>query len=181
MIRAVLAVVLASALLSVSLPVIDTVAQDRSAARMDRTVDQIAGAATDLLSEDPGPTARLAPRRLVTVSLTPRSLTTARVERITIDGDTETDGTARISYRVIGRGATSHRVMAPIATPDGPVTLRTAGDQTLVMRLVRDGESPLVVLSRRSSGASNSEPRPKFASFRSATRVQIPERGQVVS
>ncbi len=181
MIRAVLAVVLASALLSVSLPVIDAIAQDRSAARMDRTVDQITGAATDLLREDPGPTARLAPRRLVTVSLTPRSLTTARVERITIDGDTETDGTARISYRVAGRGATSHRVMAPITTPDGPVTLRAAGDQTLVMRLVRDDESTLVLLSRRSPRAPNSEPGSPFASIRSGTRVQIPERDQVVS
>lgn len=179
MIRAVLAVVLASALLSVSLPAIDAVAQDRSAARMDRTVDHIAGAATDLLSEDPGPTARLAPRRLVTVALTPRSLTTARVERLTIDGDTATDGTARVSYHVAGRGATSHRVMAPIATPDGPVTLRAAGDQTLVMRLVRDGESPIVVLSRRTAEDSNSEPRRKSATSRSAPRVQIPERGQV--
>lgn len=180
MIRAVLAVLLAVALLSASLPAIDAVGQERTAARMDRTVDRIDRAATELLGEDPGPTARLAPRRLVTVSLPARSLTTARVERVIIDGGADADDTGRISYSVAGRSPTSRRLTAPIATPDGPVVLRGAGDRTLVLRLVRDGDGSLVVLSRRAAGPSRRGGPRDSAALRSAARIQIPERGQAV-
>lgn len=178
MIRAVLAVLLAVALLSVSLTAIDDVARERTAAQMDRAVERIDGATTQLLGEDPGPTARLAPRRLVTLSLSTRSLTTARVERIAIDAGTDADDTVRIRYSVAGRPSTDHRLTAPIATPGGPVVLRGSGDRTLVLRLVRDDEDPLVLLSRRTVEAPSDGSGTDSTAIRSAARVQIAKRGQ---
>lgn len=147
MIRTVLTVLLAAALLSISLPAVDAAAEERTTAQMDRAVDRIVVAATELPAEDPGPTPNLAPRRVVSVRLPDRSLTTARVEHITVTGGG--DDPARISYALVGRSPTSYRVTAPIATPDGPVALRTPGEQTLVLRFVRRGREPTVLVTQR--------------------------------
>lgn len=147
MIRTVLAVVLAAALLSISLPAVDAAAAERTAAQMDGAVDDIAAAATDLTADDPGPTRRLAPRRVVDVRLPERSLTTARVRHLTVDGGG--DGPARISYALGGRTPNSHRVEAPIVTPTGPIVLRAPGKHTLVLRYVRRDDDPVVLVDRR--------------------------------
>lgn len=182
MIRTVLTVLLAAALLSIGLPAVDAVADGRTAAQMDRTVDRVAAAARDLSAEDPGPTAELAPRRVVSVRIPGRSLTTARVEHVTVAGGG--DDPARIRYALAGREPTSYRVAVPIATPDGPVALRTPGEQTLVLRFVRRDDEPAVLVTRGDPGGdprrgSVPTPRRYFADIPTAApRVQIPVGGQ---
>lgn len=161
MIRAVLAVLLAAALLSISLPAVDAAGEERTIARMDRAVEEVDTSATGLLAEDLGPTARLGPRRVIDVRLPDRSLTTVEVERFAIDG--MEDSPVRISYRLADRRPTHYRSTAPIATPDGPVVLRSTGEHTVVLRLVRRGGEPTVLVDRRDgdqSGRSSTETRP---------------------
>lgn len=185
MIRTALAVLLAAALLSISLPAVDAVAEERTAAQMDRAVDRIGAAATELPAEDPGPTADLAPRRVVSVRLPGRSLTTARVEHVTVTGSGEDP--ARISYALVGRSPTSYRVAAPIATPEGPVALRTPGEHTLVLRFVRQDHEPVVLVSRGDSGrapqrgSARTPRRHSVDAPTAAPRVQIPARDQASS
>lgn len=177
MIRAVLAVLLAAALLSVSFPAVDAAARERTAAQMDRAVDRIVAAATDLQSEDPGSTVELAPRRVVTVRLPDRSLTSVGVEHVTVAGGG--DDPARISYALVGHTPTSYRVDAPIATPDGPIVLRATGEQRLVLRLVRHDEL-VVLVDRRGS----IQPSPRESSNDThlvAPRVQVRERDHLAA
>jgi hypothetical protein len=148
-IRTALAVVLAAALLSISLPAVDAAAAERTSAQMDRAVDRISAAATDVTADDPGPTPRLAPRRVVDVRLPERSLTSARVTRVTVDGGG--DAPAHISYALAGRTPNSHRIDAPLATPAGPIVLRASGEHTLVLRYVRRAGEPVVLVARRGS------------------------------
>jgi hypothetical protein len=160
-IRAVLAVLLAAALLSISLPAVDGAGEERTIARMDRAVEDIETSATDLLAEERGPTARLGPRRVIDVRLPDRSLTTVEVEWFAIDG--MEDSSARISYRLSDRRPTHYRSTAPIATPDGPVVFRAAGGHTVVLRLVGRGGDATVLVDRRDgdqSGGSSAGTRP---------------------
>lgn len=140
MIRAVLAAVVAAALLAAALPAVDAARTDRTAAAMERSVDQIGRAGSELLARDD---ADAGARRVVAVTLPARSLAAAGVDRFTVHCSPD----CRVSYRLAGGHARHQRVRSvPLATPDGPVRFSTAGTHRLVLGLTRvDGEHVVTV------------------------------------
>lgn len=172
MIRVVLAVLLAAALLSISLPAIDAVGEERATAQMDRAVERIEASAVDLRQENPGPTARLGPRRVIDLRLPGRSLTTAGVEYISITG--REGGPARISYALSEREPSHRDLTVPIATPDGDVVLRSTGRHTILLRLVHREGDPTVVVSHRDRDGSDAP------TGTSAPQSQLPTRSSVL-
>lgn len=137
MIRTLLSVALAAALLAASLPAIESAAADRTAAALDRDIDRIERAGASLLADDdPGA------RRVVTVRLPAASLGSAGVDAFTIDCQPRC--TAR--YRLDDAGSRTRRLSFPLTTPDGPVRLGRAGDHRLTLRLVRSDAGRVVEL-----------------------------------
>lgn len=146
MIRLVLAVVLAAAILGVSLPAIDDARGDRTAARLDRTVDHFDDAALALLDNDPARDRAHAAGRTIRIHLPDRSWTAVRVESVRIDG-MDTDRPAVVSYTLSGRPPMRHRIDAPIETP-GPIVLREPGLHRLRADLLLRHGSPVVIVRR---------------------------------
>lgn len=146
MIRVVLAVCLTVALLGVSLPVVDDARQERTAARMDRTVDRLAVAAATLRSDDPTRSPALAPRRTVDLWLPDESWGAVAVERLRLTGASST-APATVSVTLPGQRPTTVRVDAPLATPAGPLVLREPGEHRLVFRLLRRGGGVVVLVT----------------------------------
>ncbi|MFB6097143.1 MAG: ABC transporter [Haloferacaceae archaeon] len=146
MIRLLLAVVLASALLAASLPAVDDARRERTVARMDRAVDRLRDAAAAIRTDDPARDPSLAARRVVRVRLTSRSWTTAGVDAFRIDGRGP-DRPPLVTCRLRGGRSISRRVDAPIETPD-PVVLRERGVHRLALRFLLRGDRPVVVLRR---------------------------------
>lgn len=137
MIRAVLAVALAAALLAASLPAVDSAATDRTAAALDRDIDRIERAGKSLLADDdPGA------RRVVTVTLPPDSLRSAGMDRLTIDCRPD----CAVHYRLDGAESRTRWLTLPLTTPDGPVRLARPGEHRLTLRLVRHDGARVVEL-----------------------------------
>lgn len=132
MIRALLAVVLAAALLVASLPAVESAAADRTAASLDRDVDSLQRAGTSLLARDDA-----GARRVITVSFPADSLTTVGVDSFTIGCQPRC--TAR--YTLETGASRTRRFSVTLATPDGPVRLSRPGDHRLTLGLdvVDDG------------------------------------------
>lgn len=126
MIRVLLAVALAAALLSASLPAVESAAADRTAASVDRDIDAIRHAGASLLAtDDPGA------RRVVTVSLPAGSLTAAGVQSLTIACRPH----CTVRYTLERGASRTRRLGLPLATPDGAVGLGTPGDHRLTLGL----------------------------------------------
>lgn len=137
MIRALVAVSLAAALLAAALPAVQSAAADRTAAALDRDVDRIERAGESLLADDdPGA------RRVVTVSLPADSLTAIGVDAFVLacrPGCT-------VQY-TLGSGASRTRRLAlPLSTPAGTVRLSGPGEYRLTLRLedAEDGRTVAV-------------------------------------
>lgn len=130
--RVLVAVTVAVALLAVSLPAVETTRGDRTAAKLDRAAERVGSAGASLLADDE-PDAGA--RRVVTVSLPSKSLTTAGVDRFAVSCR---DGCA-VRYRLgSGREVTNRLASVPLATPDGPVAFSKAGTHRLVLGLARE-------------------------------------------
>ncbi len=165
MLRAVLAVVLAVALLGAAFPAVETARVERSATLAEGELAAFETAARDLVgTEDPAPDPRRAARRTVTVDVPTTSFTTARVTFVAVGGVPDrgaaggpdrpakaADG-AVIAYRLDG---TTHRRQLPVAVrvlgPDGdlrpagePLVLRGPARVTLLL-LERDGDPVVAV------------------------------------
>ncbi len=137
MIRALLAVVLAAALLSASLPAVESAAADRTASALDREVDRIERAGASLLAEDdPGG------RRVLSVSLPGGSLVAAGVDSLTI----RCRPNCVVRYALDTGAVRTRRLDARFVTPDGPVQFGTPGDHRLVLRLAEGDEGPIVTV-----------------------------------
>lgn len=140
-IRAVLAVALAVALLSVALPLVDEGRVDRSATRLDAATGRLERAARSLLAhEDPTPPGVAGARRLVSVRLPVRSWTSVRAT-LRIDGDDDA-----VAYRLAGRRP--HRTVlrgVDLRTPDGPVVFESPGRHRISLSLIRHDGVGVVV------------------------------------
>ncbi|MBP1985581.1 DUF7311 family protein [Halolamina salifodinae] len=137
MIRALLAVALAAALLAATLPAVESAAADRTAAALDRDIDRIERAGKSLLADDdPGA------RRVVTVTLPAKSLSSAGVDGFTIACQPR----CTVRYRLDGAGSRTRRLTLPVTTPDGPIRLARAGEHRLTLRLARSDGSRVVEL-----------------------------------
>lgn len=144
MIRVVVAVLVALALVGASLPAVEHVGGDRSDAQARAAVHDLDTAATDLArSEEAVPGTRGA-RRVVTVTLPAEGVASAPVRRLAVEPEGR-----RYRYRVDGRSPRTVRGTVPVYTPDGEaLVLQEAGSHRLVLALVDVGGSRRVVVAR---------------------------------
>ena len=137
MIRALLAVSIAAALLAASLPAVESAAADRTAAAIDRDVDRIERAGASLLAaDDPGA------RRIVTVSLPGGSLVETGVDSFAISCELA----CVVRYSLRHGVSRTRRLPFPIATPGGPVRFGTSGAHRLRLGLAEGGGVTVVTV-----------------------------------
>lgn len=140
MIRLLLAVTVAAALLSASLPAVTEVRTDRTADDLNRAGDRLVAASQSLLAADD---ADVGARRVVRFHLPAGSLTLAGVERVVVSCRPN----CVLRYRLEG-GRTGRRPLGtvPLATPDGRVALSRPGTHRVTLRLTRfDGRRTVTV------------------------------------
>jgi len=143
-IRVVVTILIAGALLAVAFPVIDHEAADRSDAEARAAIQSIDDAATDLARTEEAVPGEVGARRSVTVDLPERGIASSAVEHLTISPD----GYA-YSYQVAGRSPRTVRGRTPVHTLDGePLALRGDGRHELVLALVDEGGERRVVIAR---------------------------------
>ena len=154
MIRVVLTVLVAVALLAASMPALDdarvATTEERIETESDRVERAVGGLTAGSMSvSDPS----LAARTTVTVRA-PSGVTAARVDRLALVGPdrSENDSGAALRYRIDGgRARTASIVPGPVGATvevaDGPIALRTRGESRLELRLVDDG-GPTVRIAR---------------------------------
>jgi hypothetical protein len=153
-IRVVLTVLVAVALLAASMPALEdarvSTTDDRLGTESDRVERAIGGLVSGSMSvSDPS----LAARTTVTIRA-PAGVTAARIGRLALV-ETEQSGNesgAALRYRIDGgRDRTvpivSDAVTATVEVVDGPIALRTRGESRLDLRLVDDG-GPIVRITR---------------------------------
>ena len=146
--RTVLAVLLATALLAVTLPPLDDARRERGATAVATDLEAVERAANDLVATD-NPTTDAGARRVVTVRLPASRWTSAGVDRITITPSTA-DAPARVSWQV-HRGRTATRRLPGLrleTATGGPLRLRETGRHRLVLVLSGTPESPVVTVRR---------------------------------
>lgn len=155
MIRVVLAVVLATALIGVSLPAIDDARRDHTETVVRAELTQVERAATDLLqTDDPADDGA---RRVVTVRFPTKSWTDAGVDDVTMAASQDGSG-GRFTWTVEGGPERVRPVPEiPLRTADGdPLRLAESGRHRLVLTLDGNRTAPVVTVRRFTSdeGAS---------------------------
>lgn len=146
MIRTVLAVVLAVALLAAAVPAVEEGRTARTATHLDRVGDRIERAARSLRAhEDPTRPDVAGARRVVRLRLPTRSWTAADAS-LWIDGSTD-----RIGYRIGGRPPRGRTLRGlDLRTPTGRVVLDGPGPHRLALSLVlADGVGVVVRRGQR--------------------------------
>lgn len=142
MIRVVLAVAVAAALLAASLPAIEAARADRTAGGMERFRDRIVAAGESLLASD---AAGAGARRVVDLVVPAGSMTRAGVTRLSLACRRE----CRLVYRLDGGRRERHPLgNLPLSTPAGPVEFARPGSHRIVLRLVDDGGRRVVAITR---------------------------------
>lgn len=139
MIRAVLAVVLAAALLAASLPAIDDARRERTGTAVHEEVDRLVDAARRMAAtDDPGAGAR----RVLVVRLPAEGWTAARVDALAF----RENGT--VAWTVGGRTSERRPPIALRSAGDGALILRGAGPHRLVLSLDGTVAHPVVTVRR---------------------------------
>lgn len=150
MIRVVVAVTVATALLAASLPAVDSARSDRTAAHLDGELARLSEAAASLVDRDDATTSGVpGARRVVSVSLPMRSWTAAGVDAVRI-GCRADDGCRQptLGYELDNGRQRRVRLALPLVVADGPVVLREAGSHRLTLTLDRREGSVAVVVRR---------------------------------
>ena len=154
MIRVVLTVLIAVALLAASIPALEdartATTDEHLRTESDRIERAVGGLASGSMSVAD---ASLAARTTVTVRA-PSGVAAARIDRLALveARQSENDSGAALRYRIDGdRGRTvsivPDAVTAAVEVVDGPIALRTRGESRLNLRLVDDG-GPTVRVER---------------------------------
>jgi hypothetical protein len=148
-IRVLLAVAIAMALLAASLPAVETARTDRTAAELQRTAERIERAGAALLADE---AADAGARRVVEITLRARSLTTAGVERFAVScGES-----CAVRYRLHGGTRGTHRLGSlPLSTPAGPVVFSRPGTHRLVLGLTGNRNERLVTVRSHDQAAGH--------------------------
>lgn len=157
MIRVVLAIVTATAVLGTTIPVLDAVRDDVTADRLAVQGDRLERTATALAADstavDPDEPAA---RRTLTLTVPGRSLATARADPVAIGcpsavltEDSPSSGCdAALVYGVAGEPPVVRRVRSvDVVTPNGPLRL-SPGEHRLVLRYVERDGGPVVQVTR---------------------------------
>ncbi|WP_251344190.1 DUF7311 family protein [Haloplanus halophilus] len=141
MIRVVLSVLLAVALLAVAVPGVDEGRRARTATELGGVTDRVERAVRSLLArEDPTRPGVTGARRIVRYRLPSRSWVAAGAT-LRIDGDRD-----RIGYRIGDRPPRWRPLPGvDLRTPSGPVVVERPGRHRLVVSLVRDDGVGVVV------------------------------------
>lgn len=148
MYRAVLAVVLASALLGVTMPALEDARRDRASVAVENELDRLRATANQLDAVD-DPTAGPGARRSLTIDLPARQWTSARIDRLTLHPETA-DSPGRASWQVAG-GRTVRRALPELSlrTPAGePLSLSGPGTHELTLTLDGQPGSSVVTVRR---------------------------------
>jgi Tfp pilus assembly protein FimT len=162
MIRTVLAVALAAALVAVSQPAIQQAGRERTATTVADEVDRFVERAEHLIDTDDA-TARPGARRIVTIDLPEDGRVAAGVDRLSfeprLDGDDRTDATATSAITwVIDGGDRHERVLERVRleTTDGsPLRLSEPGQHRLVLSLRGSSANPSVHVQRFEPGGDD--------------------------
>jgi len=149
MIRAVLAVVLTTALLGASLPAIDDGRREHTHATVERELDRFERVARALRSTDDPVTGSGGARRLVTLSIPERSWSDAGLDVLTIAAWRNGSGGVITWRRPQGPRQDRRLPGLPLRTAgDGPLRLATDGDHRLVLSLDGTPRNPVVTVRR---------------------------------
>ncbi|WP_435064107.1 DUF7311 family protein [Halobaculum sp. EA56] len=166
MIRVVFAVAVAAALLSASLPAVESARADRTAAALDRAAERVERAGASLRETEParvversgsggadggGSTSPPTARRVVTVDRPRRSLLAAGVDALAIcPGDDATD--AVFVYAVEGGDTVRRRLAGEWDVPPGGIAIDASAGSRLVLEPVTDRGSGCVGIRVRAPG-----------------------------
>lgn len=145
MYRVVTTVVLAVALLGVTVPALDLAAHERVDTTVGRDADRLAGAARELTTaEDATRSLATAPRRIVALHVPATTWSRHRVAAVSV----ESGDPGSVRYRFAGGEWRRHSVGVPIVATGGSVRLRDPGRHRVSLALVLDGRRPVVVVER---------------------------------
>lgn len=135
MIRVVLAVAVAAALLGLAMPAAEDAGRTHSDARVAAELDRIERAARTLRARSGTAAHGQTARRTLTVTLPARTWAHPGLETLSVPGP---DGNRRAVWRVDG-GTTQRRRLPPwLVGPPGGFTVREGGPQRIVLRLRGD-------------------------------------------
>lgn len=160
MLRAVVAVVLASALLAASLPAVELAARERTEATLTAGADRLETAVADLRHRESAVDAERGARRIVTVEIPARSRTEASVAAFAIGGVPD-DSTAQnrtgvdLAWRVDGGALATRRLpgVRVVHLRDGhvlaePLVLESPGPHRLALTRIERDDRRLVAVRR---------------------------------
>ena len=151
MIRTILAVVLALAIVSLSMPAIDRVATVGTERGLEADLATLEAEAVELLEEEERPPAGdPGPQRVVTITLPAESPTTAGVDYVAVgdslEATTDTADRPIVTYRIEGGPERIVHVDAPIEPAGGEaIVLRGSGDRDLRLTLEYEAGERVVV------------------------------------
>lgn len=151
MIRTILAVVLALAIVSLSVPAIDHGATVGTERGLEADLATLETQATELVEEEERPPAGdPGPQRVVTITLPAGSPTAAGVDYVAVgdslEASTDTDDRPIVTYRLEGGPERIVHVDAPIEPAGEPVVLRGSGDRELRLTLESEAGERVVVV-----------------------------------
>lgn len=156
MLRVVLAVVLASALLGATLPLVERARVGHSEAQVSSELDRLETAATDLADRnDPVPANRTGARRTLTLRLPENSWARAGVSRLTVG---PASAPKPLRWQVDG-GDVHHSRLADglIVGPADGLELGSGGRKRVVLTLEQRGGEPSVVIRRPEAASSGGD------------------------
>lgn len=155
MIRVVIAVVVATALLAASLPAVDSARADRTAAQLDGELAALSDSAASLVDRDDATATGLpGARRVVSLTIPARSWTAAGVDSVTV-GCRDECRRPTVSYTLDNGRTRRVHLDLPLVVADGPLVFRASGTHRLTLTLERGdverqpGSSGTVVVVRR--------------------------------
>jgi len=159
MLRVVVAVALATALLGVSMPAVQTARVDYAHGRMDTELDTLAATATRLQERnDPAPPDVDGARRSVTLHLPDGAWTTADLTYLLIPGPSGDFPRGTVRYRVADGPNRTRSIGASLVGPPGGLRV-DGGRHRLVLEYTRRAGEP-VVLVRHPEFKSEATTRP---------------------
>ncbi|WP_136715815.1 DUF7311 family protein [Halorientalis salina] len=159
MLRVVVAVALAVALLAVTLPALETARADRSEHRVEGEIDGLAAAIEDVYArESAAPAGSAGARRVVTLRVPAQSWTDAGIEYVAIGGrpdwsDVDDRNSTVLAWQVTGREPQERRIPDVTVAGDtggdtGSVVIREPGIHRLSVALIERGDETAVVVRR---------------------------------
>lgn len=146
MLRTVLSVSLAAALLAVSLPAVDSARLTHAETSTETSLQRLDAAATELAKgNDPVPPDSGGARRQLTLRLPRESWGSVALDEIRFP---PLDADRLPTWRVVGGNRTTLRPSVPLVGPPGGLSLREGGRQRVILTLQRRNGHPVVVVTR---------------------------------